>query len=118
MSPRSARFVLLLILGIILGIAVGCGGSDGGKAGRTSAKEPKNAREKQLLEAKASGEVDGSGQPSWGKWRYSGDRAHCLYVVGRQCFKTEGAACRTAKCKGGEKCTSTGAGPATVACAK
>lgn len=112
MSLRSARLVLVLILGV----AAGCSG--GGKPDPTSPNEPKNAREKQLLEAKASGEVDATGQPSWGKWRYSGERNNCFYVLGRRCFKTEKAACQAARCKGGTKCESTGAGPATVACAK
>ena len=112
MSLRTATFALALILGI----AAGCGGS--GKLAPSSPNEPKNAREKQLQEAKASGEVDATGQPSWGKWRYTGDRNDCFYAVGRRCFKTEPAACRALKCKGGQKCESTGAGPATVSCAK
>jgi hypothetical protein len=113
MSLRSAR----LVLALILGIAAGCGG-DGGGGGPASAKEPTNAREKQLEEAKASGEAEGSGQSSWGKWRYTGDRSNCYYVAGKKCFKTEVAACQTMKCKAGEKCKASGAGPATVACAK
>ncbi len=112
MSLRSARLVLVLILGI----AAGCGG--GGKPAASSPNEPKNAREKQLLEAKASGEVDPTGQPSWGKWRYNGDRDNCFFALGRRCFKTEKAACQAARCKRGSKCESTGAGPATVACVK
>jgi hypothetical protein len=111
MSHRTARFVLLLILGV----AAGCGGGGGGKV---APGEPQTAKEKQLQEAKAAGEIDGTGQPTWGKWRYTGDRNNCQYVVGRKCFKTEVAACQTVKCKTGEKCRSSGAGPATVACAK
>jgi hypothetical protein len=115
MSLRSARLVLVLILGA----AVGCGGGEGGgKRAASSPNEPKNAREKQLLEAKASGEVDLTGQPSWGKWRYSGERDNCFYVVGRRCFKTEKAACQAARCKKDQTCNSDGAGPATVACVK
>lgn len=114
MSLRSTRFVLVLIFGI----AAGCGGGGGGKAKRSSSKGPKNAKEKQLLEAKASGDVDATGQPSWGKWRYNGDRDHCLYVVGRRCFKNEAIACRTLKCKADQKCRVAGAGPATLSCAK
>jgi hypothetical protein len=117
MSLRSARLVLVLIFGIAAGCGGG-GGGGGGKARRSSSKEPKNAKEKQLLEAKASGEADATGQPSWGKWRYSGDRNNCLYVVGRRCFKIEAVACRTLKCKAGQKCTAAGAGPATLSCAK
>jgi hypothetical protein len=113
MSLRSARLVLVLILGI----AAGCGGG-GGKRAAASPNEPKNAREKQLLEAKAAGEVDPTGQPSWGKWRYSGERDSCFYVLGRRCFKSEKAACQAARCKQGLQCESSGAGPATVACVK
>jgi hypothetical protein len=113
MSPRSAGFVLVLILGVV----AGCGGGGGGGK-PSSAKEPKNAREKQLQEAKASGEVDATGQPSWGKWRYSGDRDNCFFAVGRRCFKTEVAACQALRCKAGKKCQGTGAGPVTVSCAK
>jgi hypothetical protein len=111
MSLRSVRPVLVLILGV----AAGCGG--GGSA-KPASNEPKNAREKQLLEAKASGEADPSGQPTWGKWRYTGERADCFFVVGRRCFKTEKAACQAARCKPGQKCAATGAGPVTIACAK
>ena len=115
---RSARLVLALVLGLWAGCGGG-GGGGGSSSGRSSsAKEPTNAREKQLQEAKAAGEVDETGQPSWGKWRYTGDRNSCYFAVGRKCFKTEVAACRTLKCKGGEKCKPTGAGPATVSCAK
>ena len=114
MSPRSA----CLVLALILGAGTGCGGG-GGSSGKTSStNEPKNAREKQLQEAKASDEADATGQPSWGKWRYTGDRNDCFFAVGRKCFKTEAAACKTLKCKQGQKCESTGAGPATVACSK
>ena len=121
MSLRSTRLVLVLILGLGGLVAAGCGGGGGGggaAAGKSSAKEPQTAREKQLQEAKASGEVDGNGQSSWGKWRYTGDRDSCYFVAGRKCFKTEPAACQAMRCKGGEKCKSSGAGPATVTCSK
>lgn len=113
MSPRSACLVLALILG-----AGACGGGGGGNTARTpSGDEPKNAKEKQLLEAKASGEIDDPTQAGWGKWRYTGDRNNCFYVAGRRCFKTEGAACKAMRCKAGEQCKATGAGPATLSCA-
>jgi hypothetical protein len=113
MSLRSARLALVLTLGL----AAGCGG--GGRDGkRSSAKEPTTAKEKQLQEAKAAGELDGEGQTGWGKWRYTGDRSNCFYVAGSKCFKTEAAACQTMRCKAGEKCKAAGAGPATVSCAK
>jgi hypothetical protein len=113
MSLRSA----CLVVALILGTAVGCGGGGGG-SGRTSssAKEPKNAKEKQMMEAKASGEVDGTTQTGWGKWRYTGDRSNCFYVAGNKCFKTEVAACQAMKCKPTQKCKSSGAGPATLSC--
>jgi hypothetical protein len=114
MSPRSARIVLALILAI----AAGCGGGGAGSGKSAKSTEPQTAKEKQLQEAKASGEVDGTGQSGWGKWRYTGDRNNCYYVAGKKCFKTEVAACQTMKCKAGEKCKAAGAGPATVACTK
>lgn len=118
MSLRSARPVLPIILAIILGLAAGCGGGGGAGGGRAAAKEPQTAKEKQLQEAKASGEADATGQTGWGKWRYTGDRSNCFYVAGNKCFKTEVAACKALSCKAGGKCQSSGAGPATVACAK
>ena len=77
--------------------------------------EPQTAKEKQLREAKASGDLDDSGK-KWGGWRYQGDRADCFFLVGRKCFKSEKAACAAAKCKAPRQCTSVGAGPATLSC--
>jgi len=119
MSLRSTRLALAIVLSLA-GLASGCGGG-GASAGKSSAsggKEPQTAREKQLQEAKASGEVDETGQTSWGKWRYTGDRGNCFYVAGKKCFKTEVTACQALRCKAGQKCKSSGAGPATVACEK
>jgi hypothetical protein len=114
MSLRSA----CLVPALILALAAGCGGGGGAGKGRASANEPQTAKEKQLQEAKASGEADATGQSGWGKWRYTGDRSNCFFVAGQKCFKTEVAACQTMKCKAGEKCKASGAGPATVSCAK
>ena len=93
-----------------MALVCACGGS------QTDAKEPQTAREKQLQEAKAKGELD---EPSnkWGGWKYQGDRKDCFYVVGRKCFKTKKIACSAAKCGKG-MCESVGAGPATVQCKK
>ncbi|HWU88201.1 MAG TPA: hypothetical protein VN253_13030 [Kofleriaceae bacterium] len=110
MSLRTACIVLALISGL-----GGCGGGGGGKQGTQG--EPTTAKEKQLRDAKAAGDTD-AGQTKWGKWRYTGDRGNCFFVAGQKCFKTEVEACRTMKCKAGEKCKSSGAGPATVACSK
>ncbi|HWO18091.1 MAG TPA: hypothetical protein VNO30_04925 [Kofleriaceae bacterium] len=119
MSLRSTGLVLALVLTLVLGLGCGGGGGGGGSAaGKSSAKEPQTAREKQLQEAKASGEVDANGQSSWGKWRYTGERDSCYFAAGRKCFKTEAAACQAMRCKAGEKCKSSGAGPATVTCSK
>ena len=103
-----SRTVVLLVL------LLGCGASD-----RKSVEpgEPQTAKEKQYAEAKKSGDLD-DGDSKWGKWRYTGDRKDCFFVSGRKCFKTENAACKASACKGGSKCKSTGAGPATVSCAK
>jgi hypothetical protein len=112
MSLRSAWLVVVLIIG-----SGACGGGGGGSAAPKGAKEPRNAKEKQMQEAKAAGETDG-GEAKWGKWRYTGDRNDCFYVLGKRCFKTEKAACQAAACKGDTKCKATGGGPATVSCAK
>jgi hypothetical protein len=80
-----------------------------------AANEPTTAKEKQLRDAKASGEIDPR-EARWGGWRYQGDRKDCFFVVGRKCFKTEKAACDAAKCKAGTKCTADGGGPATISC--
>lgn len=100
--PRTLALLVLLSVG-----CAGCGGS-------TSSNEPQTAKEKQLQEAKASGEA--SDGKKWGGWRYQGDRNDCFYVVGRKCFKTEKQACGAARCRAPKKCDVTGGGPATVAC--
>jgi len=81
--------------------------------------EPQTAKEKQLREAKASGELDENGGKKWGGWRYQGDRADCFFVVGRKCYKSEKAACNATPCgKQNKKCDLDGAGPAKVTCPK
>jgi hypothetical protein len=93
--------------------ALACGGPTFEKG------EPKNAKEKQALEAKRAGDDDDVKPKSgkkWNKWRYQGDRKDCFFVFGARCFKTEKAACQAAKCKKGATCTAKGAGPATVSC--
>ncbi|MBA2543208.1 MAG: hypothetical protein H0V17_26440 [Deltaproteobacteria bacterium] len=97
------------LLTFLVATLVACGGSP-----KTS-DEPQTAKEKQMREAKASGELDGTNK-KWGTWRYSGDRDDCFYVVGRRCFKTKQAACTTLGCKTGKKCSVVGGGPATVSC--
>ena len=101
MMWRSLPLVLLLLA---------CGGPEKLEKG-----EPTNAKEKQLREAKASGDLDAGGK-RWGGWRYQGDRSECFFVVGRKCFKTEAGACTAAKCKAPKTCSSVGGGPATVSC--
>jgi hypothetical protein len=92
-----------------------CGGA------AEDADEPQTARDKQMQEAKANGELDGSDAKGWGGWRYQGDRSNCFYVVGRQCFKSKKHACASA-CKIPVKtaalsmCTIDGGGPASVTC--
>ena len=99
-----SRWLLCIVL-------VACGGG----ATETGKHEPQTAKEKQMQEARESGELD---KPSnkWAGWRYQGSRNDCFYVLGRRCFKTEKAACAAAHCKA--KCTATGGGPATIACSK
>jgi hypothetical protein len=89
-----------------------CGGDSVG------ADEPQTAREKMRREAKRDKKdkpVDSTGK-SWGKWRYSGDRAECYFRLGQKCYKTEAAACSSARCKKPTKCVAEGAAPATISC--
>jgi len=96
----------------VAGLACAGCGSD-----QPSAKEPRTAKQKQLQEARRSGDVDATSS-KWGGWRYEGDRNDCFYVVGRKCFKTQKSACAAAACKAPTACTVEGGGPATVRCAK
>jgi hypothetical protein len=108
MSLRTIRVSFTLAL--VAAWTFGCGG------GPPKSDEPATAKEKQLQEAQARGEVEPNGG-KWGGWRYTGDRDDCFFVVGRRCFKTEAAACAAARC-GKKKCEVTGGGPAAVSCAK
>ncbi len=94
-----------------------CGGAE------VDADEPQTARDKQLQDMKANGELDGSNGRSWGGWRYQGDRNDCFYVVGRRCFKSKRSACASAcrvppKTAALDMCTIDGGGPASVTCNK
>jgi hypothetical protein len=102
---------MLLRLGcFLLALLVACAGS------QADSKEPQTAREKQLQEARAKGEIDGPDK-KWGGWRYQGDRDDCFYVVGRKCFRSKKVACSAARC-GKAQCEVVGGGPATVQCKK
>jgi hypothetical protein len=105
-SAMSLRLGWLLALALSLH---GCGGT------QSDAKEPKTAKEKQLADMKASGDLDEKSNGKWGGWRYSGERKDCRFVLGRKCFKTEKAACTAAACRA-TKCEVVGGGPATVSC--
>nr|HEX4316866.1 hypothetical protein [Kofleriaceae bacterium] len=93
-------------------IATGCGSTP-----KADPNEPTTAREKQMREAKANGELD-SDNGKWGGWKYQGDRDDCFFVVGRKCYKTEKLACNAARCKTAALCDVVGGGPATVSCKK
>ena len=100
---------------ILLALAMACGG----ESMRVKKGEPQTAREKMLAEQKANPEKDDSGVgKKWAGWRYQGDRKDCFFVVGRRCYKSENAACQAAHCKAPLRCTTEGAGPATMKCAK
>lgn len=106
----------LRVLAFLVASMLGC--SSG--AMKTKKGEPQTAREKMAAEQKANPDEEG-GDPSgrkWGRWRYQGERKECFFVVGAKCFKTENAACQAARCKAPTKCSTDGAGPATVTCAK
>jgi hypothetical protein len=96
---------------LVVAALIACGGTP-----KTS-DEPQTAKDKQLQEAKASGELDDPKAKNWGTWSYSGDKQDCFYVIGRRCFKTKAVACNTLACgKKGKKCKVVGGGPATVSC--
>ena len=97
------------ILVCILFACSSCGGP------QSEPGEPQTAKEKQMQEAQAKGELERPGA-QWGGWRYQGERKDCFFIVGRRCFKTENAACQAAHCKSPKKCDSAGGGPATVSC--
>ncbi|MCX5744488.1 MAG: hypothetical protein NT062_18510 [Proteobacteria bacterium] len=99
MSPRVAV--------VLLATLAACGTTS-----ETGGKEPRNAKEKQQLEAAK----DPDNTKKWGAWRYQGERNDCFYVLGRKCFKTENTACQAAHCKSPKTCEVTGGGPATVTC--
>ncbi len=104
-DAMTLRWILVVSLA-----AAGCGGptADSG--------EPKTAKEKQMREAQASGDVDAPGT-KWGGWRYQGERQDCFFLVGRKCFKTYKRACAAA-CKSDKQCKSDDGAPATVSCKK
>ena len=95
-------------LAVVIGLALAaCAGT------KVDPDEPQTAAEKQRrdYEKSAAGESDGG---KWAGWRYKGDRNDCFYVVGRNCFKSEKAACNATKCK--TDCKVVGGGPAMVSC--
>lgn len=106
----------LRLFALAITIVVGCGG----ETMRVKKGEPRTAREKMLAEEKKNpSDPDASGQgKKWTGWRYQGDRKDCFFLVGKKCFKTEKAACGTAKCKAPSKCVAEGGGPAIVKCTK
>jgi hypothetical protein len=88
---------------------------------KTHKGEPQTAREKMLAEEKEhpdEGDPTGATGKKWGRWRFQGERKDCFFLVGGKCFKTENAACQAARCKAPTRCTSDGAGPATIKCTK
>jgi hypothetical protein len=105
MSLRSIS--LVAITGLILGC--GC-------ASPARSDEPTTAKDKQLRDAEGSGTASGTGT-KWKRWRYTGERNDCFFVVSGRCFKTESSACAAARC-GKQACETTGGGPVTVQCAK
>lgn len=112
MSLRSLHGVLI---GLALVFAAGSGLAASGCGGPQTTDEPTTAKEKQLRDAKANGDIDPR-EKRWGGWRYQGDRNECFFVFGRKCFKTEKQACAAAKCPNGKKCVTEGGGPASVSC--
>jgi hypothetical protein len=110
MLLRASAFVWV----VLLVLAVACGGT--GKGAKLAPGEPRNAKEKQLQEAKKSGELDDANPTKFRKWRYEGERKDCRFVLGKKCFKTENAACQAARCKLPQRCKSIGGGPATMTC--
>ena len=95
---------------LLLVLSMACAGP------KPDPNEPQTAREKQLREAKAKGELD-SPTGKWAGWRYRGDRDDCFYVVGRSCFRSKKVACGAAHCPM-DRCQVIGGGPATLQCKK
>lgn len=97
-------------------VALACVFALGACAGpKIDPNDPTTAKEKQLREARAKGEVDPpDGQ--WAAWRYKGDRKNCFYVFKGRCFRTENAACQAAHCRRPKACAAIGGGPATMTC--
>jgi hypothetical protein len=48
-------------------------------------------------------------------WRWKGNRAHCMFLVGKQCFDKRETACEAAGCTG-DACEASSAVPAQVSC--
>jgi hypothetical protein len=48
-------------------------------------------------------------------WRWKGNRGHCLFLVGKQCFDKRETACEAAGCAG-DACKVNTAVPAQVSC--
>ena len=94
-------------LWVVIALAAGCAGA------KVDPDEPQTAAEKQRRDAMKNGTADENGG-KWGGWRYKGDRNDCFFVVGRNCFKTEKAACNATKCP--SECKVVGGGPAQVSC--
>ncbi len=108
MSLRVVPFLVAFVL------------SCAGETMKVKKGEPQTAREKMLAEQKANPEPEEDApRGKWGgAWRYQGNRSDCFFLVGRKCYKTQKSACAAARCKGGAKCTTEGAGPAKVSCEK
>ena len=114
-DPMSPRLTTALI-GLVLAAACGSTPPPAPERKNAQGKEPTTAKEKQLLEAKAAGELD-DGDAKSGKWRYQGERTSCFYLLEGRCFKTQKAACAKAKCKAPQTCSGDDDGsPITVAC--
>lgn len=114
---RSVARRLIPGVAPILGLAL-CLASCNSKGQATARPQPENAA--------AAGDAAGASEPTGANltptrkgtgdgWRWQGNRAHCVFLVGKQCFDKRETACEAAGCSG-QACKANDAVPAVVSC--
>jgi hypothetical protein len=108
---RSALRVLALIMIVAL-CSTGC--KD--KAQATAGPRPGAAAAGEAAPAEPTGANLTPSRKGTGEgWRWKGNRAACMFLVGKQCFDKREAACKAAGCAG-DACKISNAVPAAVSC--
>ena len=106
-------FVTLSIAGMLIG---SCGG--GGVDSGTTPRNRKASKAPQKVVDYDDENSVGMTDKRVSRWRWKGERKRCYYVVGNECYTTERAACKAAKCRGKRKCVSDSSAPVQVSCKK